>query len=310
MTASLAEKKAKRTRKQDDAASASTGSTGSRGSGTARRPAKRGVAAVQAEDDDNESYADTSTLPSYSEALTMLRYRHNTKEGFEQLIVGRENVEDELRTKGTEGMGFLQAGSTPSLVGGVSQDEDAGEWRVQYHVGSNPENKRRCKAARLKVEVKLAKLVNDLEEKPAFIKSILKTSQNVPQVKKGGTSRNSVCVATKKLVHLVTKKPVRTRRREDVQSDLVLVPKLANPTDRSPSGDEIAAHKADWSPPGGEIAEKRYNMKHISVALVEGEHPNQKTALIKYSKLMRSKGRHTLDRHCEILGLFWLLGIF
>ena len=72
-----------------------------------------------------------------------------------------------------------------------------------------------------------------------------------------------------------------------MQSDLALVPKLANPTDWSPSGGEMAAHKADWSPPGGEIAENRNNMKKISVALVEGEHPVQKTAMMKYSKLLR-----------------------
>ena len=196
MTASL---KAKRAAKQNDTASASTGSTGSRGSGAARRPAKRGVAAVQAEqDNDDKSYDDMSTLPSYPETLTMLGYKHNAEEGYEELAVGCENVEDELWTKGTEGMGFIQAATIPSSVGGVSQDEDAGEWRVQSHAGSNPENKR-GKPTRLHNEAKLAKLVLDLEEKPAFIKSILKVSRHVPQVKKGGSPRKggsqaSLCV--------------------------------------------------------------------------------------------------------------------
>ena len=169
------------------------------------------MAAVQAEedDDDDESYDNLSTLPSHAECLTMLRYRHNLEDGYEELAVDIENVEDELWTKGAEGVGFIQAGTTPSSVGGVFQDEDAGEWRVQSHAGSNPENKRRCKPTRLHNEAKLAKLVLDLEEKPAFIKSILKTSRYVPQVKKGGISSKSVRVTTKELVRLVTKKPSR-----------------------------------------------------------------------------------------------------
>merc|ERR1711957_654288 len=74
---------------------------------------------------------------------------------------------------------------------------------------------------------------------------------------------------------------------------------LANPeADRSPSGGEIAAHKADWSPPGGEITAERYNMRQVSVALVEGEHQTQKNVMSKYTKLLRGhKGRRTLHRH-------------
>ena len=156
MTASLEAKRIKKATKREDTASKSIGLTGSRGSGTARRPVKRVVAAVQSEDN-NESY-DKGTLPSHAECLAMLRYEHDIEDGYDQLNVGHDNAEEaehELwakRTKVGQGMGLLQAGSTPSLVGGVSQDEDTTGWRIQSHVGSNHVNKRKCKTVGPEVE--------------------------------------------------------------------------------------------------------------------------------------------------------------